>query len=270
MNFCKTAQAKACGYLTIFTLLAILALPVHAATVSADDLTPGDLIRGESFSAVYYYAEDGLRYVFPNSKVYFTWYEDFDDVSWLSDEDLATIEIGGNVTYKPGIKMVKINSSPQVYAVGAGGILRGIASENVAQELYGEDWNQNIDDIPDGFFGNYEIGEDIELSTQYDPDVEEQDAQDIDDDRDIKPFVEITVTEEGYSEPTVTIDSGTAVRWTNEGEENHTVTEWDSVWGSGTLKPGHHFTHYFREEGTWHYYSKTDDRNIFEGAVIVE
>lgn len=270
MSIFKTAQAEACGYLTILAIFASFAFPALAATVSPDDLAPGDLIRGESFSAVYYYAEDGLRYVFPNSKVYFTWYEDFDDVVWLSDSDMATIQIGGNVTYKPGIKMVKINSSPQVYAVGSGGILRGIKSEEVASELYGEDWNQNIDDIPDGFFGNYEIGNDIEFSSQYDQDVEEQDALSIDDDLDIKPFVEIDISEDGYSEPTITIESGTAVRWTNEGEENHTVTEWDREWGSGTLRPNKHFTHYFRETGTWHYYSKDDDRNIFEGAVIVE
>ncbi|MFA4845016.1 MAG: hypothetical protein WC654_00450 [Patescibacteria group bacterium] len=251
-------------------LAAFVAFPAHATTVSPDDLAPGDLIRGESFSAVYYYAEDGLRYVFPNSKVYFTWYEDFDEVVWLSDADMATIQIGGNVTYKPGIKMVKINSSPQVYAVGAGGILRGIESEEVASELYGENWNQNIDDIPDGFFGNYEIGEDIELSSQYDPDVEEQDALSVDDDKDIKPFLEIDIDEEGYSERTVTIDAGTAIRWINNDSEDHTVTEWDREWGSGTLKPGKHYTHYFREDGTWNYYSKDDDSNIFEGAIIVE
>lgn len=263
-------QAEAWGSLVLLAFLAFFAFPARAATLSPDDLAPGDLIRGESFSAVYYFAEDGLRYIFPNSKIYFTWYDNFDEVRWLSDENLATIQIGGNVTYKPGVKMVKINSSPQVYAVGAGGILRGIDSEDVARALYGENWNQDIDDLPDSFFGNYEIGDDIEFSSQYDRDVEEQDALTIDDDKDIKPFVEITITEEGYSEPTVTIDSGTAVRWINEGEENHTVTEWDRVWGSGTLRPDKHYTRYFREEGTWHYYSKNDDRGIFEGAVIVE
>jgi plastocyanin len=258
--------------LPLLSLLAFLSLPFPtlAATVSPDDLAPGDLIRGESFSAVYYYGEDGLRYVFPNSKVYFTWYDDFDEVSWLSDADLATIQIGGNVTYKPGIKMVKINSSPRVYAVGAGGILRAIESEGVASELYGDNWNQNVDDIPDGFFGNYGIGKNIELSTQYDPDVEEQDALSVDDDKNLRPFVEINITSDGYGEPTVVVNAGTAIRWINSDEDNHTVTEWNREWGSGTLKPGKHYTHYFRESGTWHYYSKDDDRNVFEGAILVE
>ena len=31
------------------------------------EILPGDLIRGQAFSAVYYYGNDGLRYVFPNS-----------------------------------------------------------------------------------------------------------------------------------------------------------------------------------------------------------
>src|SRR3990167_5556422 len=89
--------------------------------VSLENLQAGDLIRGESYSAVYYYGQDGFRYVFPNDKTYFTWYENFDDVKWISDSDLSDIQIGGNVTYKPGVKMIKINSDPKVYVVGSGG-----------------------------------------------------------------------------------------------------------------------------------------------------
>ncbi len=268
------AGREAWGY-RVFAALAALAafaaLPVLAAsTVSPDDLSPGDLIRGESFPAVYYYGEDGLRYVFPNDKTYSTWYEDFSAVLWLSDGDLATIQIGGNVTYKPGVKMLKIQSDPTVYALSAGGILRAIESEEVASELYGENWNEQIDDIPDGFFGNYEIGEDVEFSSQYDVDVEEQDALSINDDRDLHPFVEIEISADGYSQPTITVNVGIAIRWVNEDEDTHSATEWDRVWGSGTLQTGEHFTKYFNEAGTWHYYSKDDDRNVFEGAIIVE
>ena len=103
----------------------------QAATVSPDDLSAGDLIRGESFSAVYYYGEDGLRYVLPNDKTYFTWYDDFDDVVWLTDSDMSTIQIGGNVTYKPGVKMIKIQSDPTVYAIGVGEIGRASCRERV-------------------------------------------------------------------------------------------------------------------------------------------
>ena len=42
------------------------------------------------------------------------------------------------------------------------------------------------------------------------------------------------------------------------------------MWGSGTMQPDGHYTRYFDEVGTWIYYSKLDDRNVFEGAIIVE
>src|SRR3989338_1092594 len=151
--------------------------PVHAAPlVALSTIQPGDLVRGVAFPAVYYYGKDGFRYVFPNDKTYFTWYSNFSSVKWLSDQDLANIQIGGNVTYKQGVKMLKINSDPTVYALAKGGELRAIASEDVAMSLYGNNWNKQIDDVPDGFFGNYHIGGAVELASQFDPDAEVQDT----------------------------------------------------------------------------------------------
>ncbi len=256
--------------MAIFAILAFSPLPTRAATISPANLTPGNLIRGQSFSAVYYYGEDGLRYVFPNDKTYFTWYNNFNDVRWLSDANLATIQIGGNVTYKPGVKMIKIQSDPTVYALGAGGTLHAIESEEIARTLYGASWNQKVDDLPDGFFGNYVVGERLEFASQYNPTVEQQDALSINDDKGLRPYVQITITDDGYSMPTTTISAGTAVRWVNARDEDSSVTEWDRIWGSGTLEPGKHFTRYFEERGTWHYYDKFGDRNTFEGALIVK
>jgi plastocyanin len=253
---------------TAFT--AFLPHPALAATILPDDLHAGDLIRGQSLSAVYYYGEDGLRYVFPNENTYFTWYEDFDDVRWLSDSNLATIQIGGNVTYKPGVKMIKIQSSPTVYAVGANGTLHAIETETVASALYGSSWNKKIDDMPDGYFCNYSVGERIEFASQFDPVVEQQDALSINDDKSLRPYFQINIADDGYQIPTATIASGTAVRWVNARDVKSSVTEWDRVWGSGTLEPGRHYTRYFTQSGTWNYYDKFGDRNTFEGALIVQ
>jgi len=258
--------------LAFLALLALSALPAHALTLTESELEAGDLIRGETYSSVYYYGDDGLRYVFPNDKTYFTWYDDFDDVQWVSDATLATIQIGGNVTYKPGVKMLKINSDPTVYVVAGGATLKAIDSEEIASALYGSNWNQQIDDVPDGFFGNYEIGSRVEFASQYDPDSETADAWSIGADKGLESYTLIEITDQGFEAPTETISAGTAVRWLNTTNENHSATEWNRTWGSGTLQPGGHFTRYFDEEenGTWHYYSIYGDRNTFEGAVIVE
>ncbi len=267
-------RREAIAVLTILTTLVafLLAFPpsVSATTVSPNDLKAGDLIRGQSLSGVYYYGEDGLRYVFPNDKTYFTWYSNFNGVRWLSDSELATIQIGGNVTYKPGVKMVKIQSDPTVYAVSAGGALRAIDSETIATSLYGSTWNQKIDDLPDGFFASYTKDDRIEFTSQYDPKIEQQDAISINDDKDLHPYIQIDITDDGYATPTATITAGRAVRWMNSRNVNSSVTEWNRVWGSGTLEPGEHYTRYFEERGTWHYYDKLGDRNTFEGALIVQ
>ncbi|MFH0928703.1 MAG: hypothetical protein V1821_04505 [bacterium] len=142
--------------------LATLATPFASAATIAS----GSLIKG-SLSAVYYYGADGKRYVFPNEKTYKTWYADFSTVQTISDTELASIMIGGNATYRPGVKMIKITSDPRTYAVSKGGVLRWIKSEAIAIALYGTSWNQMIEDVSDAFFTNYTIGADINVASDY-------------------------------------------------------------------------------------------------------
>ncbi len=122
--------------------------------------TAGTLIKG-SLSSVYYCGADGKRYVFVNDKAYFTWYSDFTTVKTISDADMAMIPLGGNITYRPGTRMVKIQSDPKVYAISRGGTLRWVSSEAIAVQLFGADWAKMIDDVSDAFFVNYKIGAQI-------------------------------------------------------------------------------------------------------------
>jgi len=123
---------------------------------------PNSRIKTARSSALYYCGIDGKRYVFPNQKTHDTWYSSFAGVVEISEELMAQIPIGGNVTYRPGVRMVKIQTAPEVFAVDANGTLRWVQDEATAERLYGENWNQEIDDIPDAFFVNYTVGEPIE------------------------------------------------------------------------------------------------------------
>lgn len=120
--------------------------------------TSGSLVKSTSTSAVYYCGADGKRHAFPNDRVYFTWYADFDDVTTISEQALAAIPLGKNVTYRPGVRMVKIESVPNVYAIDKGGTLRWITSPDAAAALYGKDWAKNVDDLSISFFTNYTEG----------------------------------------------------------------------------------------------------------------
>jgi len=130
-----------------------------------DGTTPpcisGSLIRSASVSAVYYCGADGKRHAFPHERVYFTWYKDFSTVKTVTDEEMAAIPLGKNVTYRPGVKMVKIESVPNVYAIDKGGVLRWITSPSIAAALYGKDWAKQVDDLSIAFFGNYKMGEPV-------------------------------------------------------------------------------------------------------------
>lgn len=121
----------------------------------------GSLIKG-SRPSVYFCGKDGKRYVFPNERIFFTWYNNFSTVKTLADTVLAEIALGGNVTYKPGIRMIKIQTDPKTYAVARNGLLRWVKTEEAARRIYGDDWNKKIDDVPDAFFFNYKIGDPIE------------------------------------------------------------------------------------------------------------
>lgn len=227
----------------------------------------GDLIRGQAFPAVYYYGADGFRYVFPNQKVYDTWYSNFDSVKWLSDADLGKIQIGGNVTYRPGVRMVKINTDPKTYAVTRGGELRHVGTEALAIELYGTNWNKMIDDVPDGFFGNYKIGTAISTGADYSASSETSAVTTINADKNLSAPAVISMIGGGYSPIDVTIQDGRSVKFTNNDTTKHSVTADNLDWGSGTLNPGDSFIKTFSETGTYGFH---DAYGSASGAVYVQ
>jgi hypothetical protein len=125
-----------------------------------------------SCHSIYYRASDGTRHAFPNERVFKTWYTDFSSVTEISSSDMAALQLGKNVTYRPGVKMVKFTTDNKVYAVDQGGVLRWVSSEAVAISLYGSDWNKKIDDIADVFVSNYKrTGAEIVDDSDYSPSV---------------------------------------------------------------------------------------------------
>lgn len=146
---------------TVFGLLP--ALPTHAAGIG---------MRVKGSGPAVYLAVDGKRYAFPNESVYKSWYADFTGVDDQTDADLAALPLAGNVTYRPGLTLVKITTDPRVYAVSQYGILHWITTEQIARDLYGASWNTHVVDIPDAFFINYIVGFQIDSASQYNPSLE--------------------------------------------------------------------------------------------------
>ena len=239
----------------------------HAASlISLGNLKAGDLIRGESYSAVYYYGADGFRYVFPNDKTYFTWYSNFNSVKWVSDADLSKVQIGGNVTYKPGSRMIKINSDPRVYVIAKGGVIRPVASEAIAKAFYGATWNKQIDDVADGFFTNYKMGGKVDDAGMYSVNSEKDDAVDISKDKSLAAPTLVTLSDSGYSPAAVTVKAGSVVKFVNNGTAKHTASDDSGDWGTGTLNSGDNFSRYFKVQGIYTFH---DAYGATKGTITV-
>jgi hypothetical protein len=255
---------------------------VHAGGMIA---APGDLIRGTSFSAVYYMGEDGFRYVFPNEKTYGTWYTnpdtgalDFSTVKTLSDADLATIQMGGNVTYHPGLRMVKINSDPKTYLVTHGGVLRWVSTEADAVAMYGTDWNTKIDDVADGFFTNYTVGDVVDLSSDTSSGSlvasrEFGGTSSISEDKELTDYATLLIENMMYNgvmdgDGTLEIQAGQTVRFFNIDDVKHTATADDNSWGTGTIQPDGSFVRRFSTPGTYTFHCSYHPE--MTGRIIVD
>lgn len=163
-----------------FLALSLVFVVVGTADISAKTaLSAGTLIKGTNNPTVYYYAEDNKRYVFPNSHTFYSWFDDFSNVVEINDNELPLYPLGGNVRYKPGALLVKIQTNPKVYAVGNNGLLRWIKTEALAKALYGENWSLLVDDVPDSFFVNYDVGDPVENESEYEPEGEEEETDSI-------------------------------------------------------------------------------------------
>jgi hypothetical protein len=162
LNFRK---ALTIGIMSITVLsMSMLAVPMHVGAAAQ----AGDLIKMDGLSSVYYLGADGKRYVFPNESTYFSWYSDFSTVVTIPQSELESYPLGKNVTMRPGTKLVKITTSPKVYAVEPNGMLKAIPDEATAKALWGMDWAKWVVDVADAFFTNYTVSS-MEVSSDMYP-----------------------------------------------------------------------------------------------------
>lgn len=159
-------------FLLLMLLALILAPTMGALATEVSNVPTDSLIKSKDSSEVYYYAPDGKRYLFPNEKIYKSWFIDFSGVIELDSAVIGQIPLGGNIYYRPGVIMVKITSNPKVYVVAENGVLRSVKSEALAQKLYGDDWRWLIDDLPESFFTNYTIGNELQSEADFNAETE--------------------------------------------------------------------------------------------------
>lgn len=146
------------------------ALTAFATPASA--AAPGDVVKAEG-AALYFIGSDSKRYVFANQDVYNSWYKDFSNVKTISQSELSSYPLGGNVAVRPGVRLVQFVTNetpfqvddPSVYAVADGGVLMHIASAQIASDLYGSAWESRITPQVNTLFANYSVGSQLSSAT---------------------------------------------------------------------------------------------------------
>ena len=147
--------------------------------VVTNSVDEGDLIKmqcsGKNLSidhpckSVYYVDEDDKRHPFLNETVYFSWYQDFDDVKIVSSKTMSDIALGETVLYQPGSVLVKFPTSPEIYAVGSKSDLRPYKTESLVKEDYGSNWKSKIVLVSEQQFSIFKIGSKIDSDNDFNP-----------------------------------------------------------------------------------------------------
>jgi hypothetical protein len=128
----------------------------------------------------YYYAADGKRYVFPTIEVYRSWFGDY-ATDKLVFEDLQTMyktPLGGNVMFRPGT-LLKSPTLFDTYIAVKNGEIRPFANDKLLMEIYGSDWQKQVQELADYYFSQYQTGQPIESIKNF-PDLPENITIDID------------------------------------------------------------------------------------------
>lgn len=128
-------------------------------------VAPGWYIRARNYDTVYLVTEDMKRRPFMDAQTFLT-YANWEDVIWVEDATLQTLPMLPMIVPNPGVVLVKVNSMKDVFFVEEGNdlpVLRRLASEELAKDLFGMDWADYILDISPTMFRSYKVGEDIQM-----------------------------------------------------------------------------------------------------------
>lgn len=151
------------NFVFCFALLSISVLgglsKVSAANENCPILGVGNLFKVRGNSAVYYVDKNLNRMYFPNSEVFYTWYDNFSNVIEIDSTCVDNYPVPSQppygVNYRPGSRLVKLAISPSVFVIEPNNLLRKIGSEQVARDLYGSEWSKLVRDVNDSFWANY-------------------------------------------------------------------------------------------------------------------
>lgn len=148
--------------------------PVTGEAEAVTQVKAGEYITSPSYSTVYYVTDNGERRPFMDANTYFTYEDSFDVVKEVTDATLPELTLGQLMLPKAEVVLVKIQSIATVYALGENAddpyapLLREIETEELAIDLYGDDWADYVIDVQSTFFSKFGSGDPMDSGDSID------------------------------------------------------------------------------------------------------
>jgi hypothetical protein len=112
----------------------------------------GTLLKAKGSNAVYHLGSDNALYVYPGSKTFFTWHDDFSQVKEVDVSVLDRYSAGGTVTVQSGGKIITHPNTAKAYFIGKDGEAIHIPNEATARKFFGNEWYKLLIDVDPGIF----------------------------------------------------------------------------------------------------------------------
>lgn len=155
-NTTKACESKQfCGaymYLGLKTFASRSACLTEANKGAAYIPMAGDLIKTTKSPAVYIVDDNLKRHLFANEATFWTWYTGGwtkQSIKVISVDDFENLELGKNVTARPGTNLIQFDNGNKLYAVTPGGVLCEVRA------LYGSDLSGRTIKIQSSFETDY-------------------------------------------------------------------------------------------------------------------
>ncbi len=145
---------------------------VQYVFAQANPITDGMLLKSPKHTAVYQY-QYGTRRPFASNKVYYTWYQNFENVTEITVKEMEEIKLGNPMSIKPDEALLKFPLNPRIYSVGVDSdygteaVLRHIPHAGAATALFGDDWEDMIIELPELYYLFYVEGGEISFNDDF-------------------------------------------------------------------------------------------------------
>ena len=136
-----------------------------AALTVAPNAAPVSAVRATGDTATYLIAADGVRHLIPDQAVFFSWFQNWNQVQTITPDALDQYTLGAPAMLAVGTVIIQQDGT-RIYAVANDGTIRHITNAGTGYALFGEDWYSHIITVSDADLTAYPIGADITTASQ--------------------------------------------------------------------------------------------------------